>query len=148
MASYATQAKSKRSAEFVKDRIGDYLNGNQGLEELQSHFFSTSLTGYLIQNIMNRISITRDTIYTNLTEKKNEKEQNASDLLKTWYISDLLSKSLFTKYMALHSKEVEGLKVNMAPILKRIKLKEVREYFGEKSLYFSHGFNSIRNGVV
>jgi hypothetical protein len=122
----------------VKDRIGDYLNGNQGLEELQSHFFSTSLTGYLIQNIMNRISITRDTIYTNLTEKKNEKEQNASDLLKTWYISDLLSKSLFTKYMALHSKEVEGLKVNMAPILKRIKLKEVREYFGEEiALFFA-----------
>ncbi|KAJ3304776.1 hypothetical protein HDV03_002317 [Kappamyces sp. JEL0829] len=134
----ATMTKLKRSDYFQKDRIQDFVGGSEPLKKLQEDFFTSSQVGYLVQSIVNKIYITRDTIYTNLTEKKDQKQQNASDLLKTWYISDLLSKGLITRYCALHSRKIQLLKTKDAPILKFIKPHDVRAYFGEEiGLFFA-----------
>ena len=120
---YTSQCHAKRSTIFEKTKISHFVGGQQPPEQLYQTFFNPMQRTYLLQSIINKISITRESIYTTQAASGgNGKDgQNASDLLKTWYISDLLSKNLITKWIPLHShKQLVELRARYKSFFKTI----------------------------
>ena len=133
---YAANCRQKRSAVFDKERMHHYVGNSDKFEETCQNLFLPLHKNILLQSIINKISITRDFIYTSQPKDGKKEETNASDLVKTWYVADLISKNLITNYFALHGGEKKVLKLRYRSLFKTIGPVTIRNYFGEEVAFY------------
>jgi hypothetical protein len=71
---YTAQCHVKRSTIFDKNKISHFQGGLDPPEQLYENFFSPMQRTLLIQYIINKIYVTRESIYTAQTSQSNEKK--------------------------------------------------------------------------